>query len=29
MSPAEQNYDIRDQELLAIVAVLDEWHVYV
>ena len=28
MSPAEQNYDIRDQELLAIVAVLDEWHVF-
>ena len=28
MSPAEQNYDIGDQELLAIVAALDEWHVF-
>ena len=29
LSPAEQNYDIADKELLAIIACLEEWHVYV
>ena len=29
LSPAEQNYDIADKELLAIVACLKEWHVYI
>ena len=29
MSPAEQNYDIADKELLAIVACFKEWHVYI
>lgn len=29
MSPAEQNYDIHDKELLAIVASLEHWRVYV
>ena len=28
MSPAEENYDIHDKELLAIVAVFQEWRVY-
>ena len=28
MSPAEQNYDIHDKELLAIVECLDQWRVY-
>ncbi|OQN95116.1 hypothetical protein B0A48_18806, partial [Cryoendolithus antarcticus] len=28
MSPAEQNYDIHDKELLAIVAALQHWRVY-
>ena len=29
MSLAEQNYDIGDKELLAIVAALNEWYIYV
>ena len=29
LSPAEQNYDIADKELLAIVACLKEWHMYI
>ena len=29
MTPAEQNYGIEDKELLAIVAALQEWHIYV
>ena len=29
LSPAEQNYDIADKELLAIVACLKEWHIYI
>ncbi len=28
LSPAEQNYDIHDKELLAIVAALKAWRVY-
>jgi len=28
LSPAEQNYDIHDKELLAIVAALEQWRVY-
>ena len=28
MSPAEQNYDIHDKELLAIVQALQQWRVY-
>ena len=28
LSPAEQNYDIYDKELLAIVAALETWRVY-
>jgi hypothetical protein len=29
LSPAEQNYDIHDKELLAIVAALEAWRVYI
>lgn len=29
MTPAEQNYDIGDKKLLAIIASLDEWHYYI
>ena len=28
LSPAEQNYDVHDKELLAIVASLESWRVY-
>ena len=28
MSPAEQNYDIHDKELLAIVSVIQHWRIY-
>ena len=29
MSLAKQNYDINNQELLAIIACFDEWHIYI
>ena len=29
LSPTEQNYNIADKELLAIIAYLKKWHIYI